>query len=167
MPSPLQWAGQALFYMAAAIVTAGFATWPTWRQHPPELAQIKVSFAHGGARQVDCRRLSAEEIAGLPPRERRPNDCARGRVPLRFELLLDEQAVFQAELRPTGVASDGPARLYEKVAVPAGRHTIRVRLADSGRSEGWDWESRVEVELRPLQNLAVDFAPDRGGFVFR
>lgn len=167
MPSARQWAGQALFYAAAALVTGGFSSWPTWRQLPPELAQIKISFAHAGARQLDCRRLSAEEIARLPARERRPNDCARGRVPLRFELLLDEQPVFRAELRPTGVASDGPARLYEKLHVPAGRHTIRARLADSGRTQGWDWESRVEIELQPLQNLAIDFAPDRGGFLFR
>jgi hypothetical protein len=167
MPSPLQWAGQALFYAAAGLLTAGFATWPTWRQHPVELAQIKISFAHGGARQVDCRKLTAEEIARLPPRERRPNDCARGRVPLRFELLLDDRSLFHSELRPTGVASDGPARVYEKVSVPAGRHTIEARLADSGRAEGWDWKSRVEVELQPLQNLSIDFAPDRGGFVVR
>lgn len=167
MPSPAQWAGQALFYVAAGLLTAGFATWPTWRQHPPEMAQIKISFAHAGARRAECRRLSAEEIARLPPRERRPNDCARGRVPLRFELDLDGERIWSATLEPTGVAGDGPARVYEKLAVPAGRHEIRARLADSGRAEGFDWESRVVVELEPLQNLAIDFAPDRGGFLFR
>lgn len=167
MPSPLQWAGQVLFYAAAALVTAGFATRPVYRQFPPDHAQIKISFAHGGARQANCRRLTAEEIAKLPPRERRPNDCARGRVPLHFELLLNDEPLFRSELQPTGVASDGPARIYEKVAVPAGRYRIVARLADSGRAEGFDWENRVEVDLVPLQNLAIDFAPDRGGFLFR
>lgn len=167
MPSAAQWAGQLAFYAAAALVTGTFATWPAWRQFPLEKAQITIAFAHGGARVEACTKLSAEEIAKLPPRERRPSDCRRERVPLRFEAVLDERPLVRRSLPPTGLSGDGPSRLYEKIAVPAGRHALTLRLADSGRALGWDVERRFELELRPRQNLAIDFQPDRGGFVIR
>lgn len=162
-----RWAGQALFYAAAAIVTGVFAIWPAWPQFPADRAQIKIAFAHGGARKEACRKLTAEEIAKLPARERRPSDCGRERVPLRFELRLDDEVLLARTLPPSGLSRDGPSQLYEKLAVPAGRHLVTVRLADSGRSEGFDFESRFELELRPRQSLAIDFQPDRGGFFLR
>jgi len=165
--SPAQWAGQLLFYAAAAGVTGLFATWPTWSRLPPEEAQITIAFAHGGARKEACRRLSPEEIAALPARERRPSDCSRERVPLRFEFVLDDRPLLARTLPPSGLSRDGPAQLYEKLAVPSGRHTVTVRLADSGRASGFDYESRFDLELRPRQNLAIDFGPDRGGFFIR
>lgn len=167
MSSAARWAGQLVFYAAAALVTGVFATRPTWQQFPADEAQITIAFAHGGERKEACRKLSAEEIARLPPRERRPSDCGRERVPLRFEAVLDDRPLLARTLPPTGLSGDGPSRLYEKLAVPVGRHTLTLRLSDSGRSEGWDVERRLELELRPRQNLAIDFLPDRGGFVVR
>jgi len=167
VPSPAQWAGQLLFYVAAAGVTGLFATWPTWSRLSPEEAQITIAFAHGGARKEACRKLTPEEIAALPARERRPSDCRRERVPLRFELVLDDRPRLARMLPPSGLSRDGPAQLYEKLSVPSGRHTVTVRLADSGRASGFDYENRFELELRPRQNLAIDFEADRGGFFIR
>ncbi len=167
MLSPFRWAGQLLFYAAAALLTGFFATRPVWPQFPKDKAQITIAFAHGGERKEACKKLSAEEIAKLPPRERRPSDCGRERVPLRFEAVLDDRLLLARTLPPTGLSGDGPSRLYEKRAVPVGRHTLTLRLADSGRAEGFDYTSRFELELAPRQNLAIDFQPDRGGFVIR
>ncbi len=167
MSSPARWAGQLLFYAAAALLTGLFATRPVWPQFPKDAAQLLIAFAHGGERKEPCRKLTAEEIAKLPPRERRPSDCGRERVPLRFEAVLDDRPLLARTLPPTGLSGDGPSRLYEKFAVPAGRHTLVLRLSDSGRAEGWDVEQRFALELRPWQNLAIDFQPDRGGFVIR
>lgn len=167
MLSPARWAGQLLFYAAAALLTGFFATRPVWPQFPKDAAQLVIAFAHGGERKEACKKLSAEEIAKLPPRERRPSDCGRERVPLRFEATLDDRPLLARTLPPTGLSGDGPSRLYEKRAVPVGRHTLVLRLADSGRAEGWDVERRFDLELAPRQNLAIDFQPDRGGFVIR
>ena len=86
---------------------------------------------------------------------------------MRVQLMLDERTVYDAVLEPTGLSRDGPARAYKKFAVPAGRHVIVARLRDSKRSEGFDYETRRTVELAPLQNLAIDFKADAGGFIFR
>lgn len=167
MPRIARWAGQLLFYAAAALLTGFFATRPVWTHFPNDAAQITIAFAHGGERKEACRKLSAEEIAKLPPRERRPSDCGRERVPLRFEAVLDDRRLLARTLPPTGLSGDGPSRLYEKLAVPVGRHRLTLRLSDSGRAESWDVEQHFDLELAPRQNLAIDFQPDRGGFFLR
>ena len=160
-------AGQAIFYLLLMGVLGLLASWPVYRQFPADAAQIKLGFVHGAQRVVECRRLTPEEIAKLPPKDRRPNDCERRRLPVEVELLLDGAPLYRAQLEPTGIAGDGPARAYEKFVVPTGGHMLTARLRDSDRQEGFDYETRMMVELAPGQNLAIDFKADRGGFLVR
>ena len=53
------------------------------------------------------------------------------------------------------------------VGEAAGPHRIEARLRDSKREQGYDFESAADVDLAPLQNLAIDFKADQGGFLFR
>lgn len=85
MPDLLRYAGQAVIYAAFAVLIGYFASHPVYRQIPDGQAQIKLSFSHGAARKVACRRLSSQEIAKLPPNERRPNTCARERADIRVQ----------------------------------------------------------------------------------
>ncbi len=140
---------------------------PFYREIPEDSAQIKMSFSHGAARKEACRRLSYEEILKLKPSERRPNTCARERTAIHIQLLVDDRIVYDAVLQPTGLFGDGPARAYQKFVVPAGRRTVEARMRDSTRTEGFDYENRVALDLKPLQSLAIDFRADAGGFVFR
>ncbi len=167
MPSVFQYAGQAIFFIAAAALTGYFSVAPVYRKTPEGVAQVKLSFAHGAQRTKDCRRLSTKEIAALPPGERRPNTCDRERRVLHVQLEIDGELLYQAELQPTGLSNDGPARTYQKFFVPAGSHTITARLRDSGRATGFDYVTEHKAELMPWQNLAIDFKADAGGFVFR
>ena len=167
MPNILQYAGQVVFFAAAAALTGYFSVSPAYRQMPADMAQVKLSFAHGAQRQKDCRRLTTKEIAALPPNERRPNTCDRARKAVEVQLELDGKLIYEAELEPTGLSRDGPSRTYQKFTIPAGAHTIIARLRDSGRKEGFDYVSKHEAELSPWQNLAVDFKADAGGFIFR
>ncbi|MBL8699630.1 MAG: hypothetical protein JNK67_14725 [Alphaproteobacteria bacterium] len=167
MADAMRYAGQALVLALLAVAIGFFASRPTLEYFPVDAAQIKLSFAHGSQRVAECRRLSVEEIARLPAKDRRPNTCARERVPIRVQLLLDGRPIYDEVLQPTGLARDGPARVYRKFQVPPGRHEITARLRDSGRTEGFDHERKLEVELKPLQNLAVDYKSDHGTFDFR
>ncbi len=167
MPNVLQYAGQAAVFVLAAAFTGYFAAHPTWHELPPGMAQIKLSLVHGGARVEDCRQLSYEEIAKLPPAQRRPNTCKRQRIPIRVELSLDGKPVYDATIQPSGLSNDGPARLYRKFIVPAGAHHITVRLRDSKRTEGFDYTSAREITLVPDQSLAIDFGAKAGGFRVR
>jgi hypothetical protein len=159
--------GQGVFYVAIAALVAILASRPLYRQVPEGEAQIKLAIQHAGARLADCRRMSAEELAKLPTTERRPNDCSRRRAPLTVELSVDGRPIYEDVLPPTGLSRDGASRAYRKFFVPAGQHVIEAKLRDSKRSSGFDYEKRVEAELKPWQNLAIDFNAEKGGFLFR
>jgi hypothetical protein len=166
MPNLMRYAGQVVFLAAIAAFIGYFSSHPTYRQMPEGMAQIKLSFAHGAKRVVDCRKLTSKEIAKLPANERRPNTCARERLPAHIQLVVDGKVLYDDVLQPTGLSNDGAAQTYRKFLVPAGEHTISARLTDSKRSEGFDYESEYSVTLKPLQNLAIDFKADTGGFSF-
>jgi hypothetical protein len=159
--------GQALFYAVVACAIGYFSSRPVYTQIPANSAQIKMSFSHAGARKQPCRKLAPVEIAKLPPSERRPHTCARERTSIHVQLLLDEQMIYDAILMPTGLASDGPARTYQKFIIPAGKHTIEARMRDNTRTVGFGYKKRATLDLAPLQSLAIDFRADAGGFIFR
>ncbi|NNE21329.1 MAG: hypothetical protein HKN11_01840 [Rhizobiales bacterium] len=163
----LRYTGQFAFFLLIAAFIGYFSNQPVYQQTPDGMAQIKLSFAHGAARKVDCRKLSSKEIARLPANERRPNTCARERIPVHIQLMLDGELLYDAQLQATGLSQDGPARTYRKLIVPAGPHTIVARLRDTKRGSGFDYEAERQVTLKPFQNLAIDFKADSGGFQFR
>ena len=167
MPDVLKYAGQVLILACLMAFVGYFSSNPVYHQAPEGTAQIKLSFAHGAARKVDCRKLTSKEIAKLPAKERRPNTCARERIPIHVQLTLNGELLYEDHLQATGLSSDGPARTYKKFAVPVGSHTITARLTDSKRDSGFDYEATHEVTLKEFQNLAIDFKADAGGFQFR
>jgi hypothetical protein len=166
MAKPLGYIGQGAVYLLLALGIGYFSDRPAHTHFPPNLALIKLSFAHG-AQKEDCRRRTDEELAKLPPNMRRPMVCARERLPITVELLLDGEPLYQAVLPPTGLAGDGPSRAYQRFAVAPGRHELSARLRDTDRAEGFDFERTAVVELAPAQSLAIDFRAEMGGFVFR
>ncbi len=166
MTDLLRYAGQALFYAVVMLGIGYFSQRPIYQHIPPDKAQILLSFSHGGQRKEACRRLSSAEIAKLPPNQRRPNTCARERLPIHVQLVLDDTVIFDQILKPTGLSGDSPAHAYEKFVVPAGRHKLIARLEDRGRTDSFAYESELVVELRPRQNLPIDFKADKGGFIF-
>jgi len=163
---PLAWAGQVVAYCAFGVAIGYLSLYPAYTYRDPAEAQIKLSFAHAGKHKQDCRRLSYEEIARLPPGQRRPDDCSRERVPVTVELELDGKPLYRATLEPSGHARDGVSVAYQSFMVAAGRHDLTARLRDSKRAEGFDYERRAQIDLAPSQNLAIEFRADKGGFLF-
>ena len=166
MPKPLQWLGQALVYLMIAALFGLFSDWPSFSYFPADKAQIVLSFAHGAERKGECRRLSAEEIAELPANMRRPEICPRERLPVYIELMVDGEPLFSDHLPPSGLAGDGPSQVHRQFVISPGSHRLTVRLRDSARTEGFDYERSETVVLRERQNFLIDFRADTGGFVF-
>jgi hypothetical protein len=166
MIKPFQLLGQAIAYAMFAGVIACFATSPAYTHLDPGLALIKLSFSHAGRHKGECRQLSPEELAKLPPNMRRPLDCPRERLPLRVELLLDGALLYRSDLPPSGLAGDGASMAYRKFPVVPGRHRLVARLRDSDRTTGYDYEKEAEITLHPQQNFVIDFRPSLGGFQF-
>jgi len=156
-----------------AVITALFAAvaWlsdhPTYRQLPEGSAVMMLTFVHGADRRGECRRLTPEEIAKLPPNMRRVQDCPRVRRPVFVELDVDGRNLYRASLPPTGIAGDGPSRVYQRFVLPARTYDVAVRMRDTARSEGFDHERRATVDLAPDQQFVIDYRPESGEFIFR
>ena len=159
--------GQLAVIVALFAGVAAFADWPAYRQTPKGTAILMLTFVHGADRRAECRRLSPEEIARLPPNMRRPLDCPRGRRPLYVELDVGDQVAYRASLPPTGIAGDGPSRVYQRFVLRAGQYDVAVRMRDTPRTEGFDHERSGHVTLTPDQMFVVDFRSEPAGFVFR
>lgn len=86
-------------------------------------------------------------------------------MPVPVELEVSGEVIYAATLPPTGFFSGRPSRGYEFFEVPAGPHTMAVRLPDSARPGGFDYIGETEVVLQAGKNLAIDF--DSFGGVFR
>ena len=157
---------QIIAYAAFGVFIGYFSATPEYTHWNPEQALLKLSFSHAAQPIRECRRLTPEEIAALPPNMRRPVDCPRERLPLLIELEMDGQVLYRGVHEPTGLWSDGPATVYQKFAVPAGPHALVARLRDSNRAEGFDYEQSSEIVLQAQQNFVVDFRPNLGGFLF-
>lgn len=162
----LRLAGQFVVIAALFAAVATFANWPAYRQFPHGSAVVLLTFVHGADRKAACRKLTAQEIEKLPPNMRRLQDCPRRRPAVYVELDLGGRSVFRANLPPTGIAGDGPSRVYQRFVVPAGEYDVAVRMRDTLRVEGFDHANGTAVALVPDQMFVIDFRPEQGRFVF-
>ena len=128
---------------------------------------MMLTFVHSADRRGECRRLSPEEIAKLPPNMRRVQDCPRGRRPIYVELDVDGRNIYRASLPPTGIAGDGPSRVYQRFVLPARTYDVAVRMRDSARQDGFDHERRDRIAMAPDQLFVIDYRPESGEFIFR
>lgn len=164
---PRAWVGQVLLYGLFALAVGVFSQWPSYRHLAADEALIKLSFTHVGKPVGDCRTLSAEELARLPPNMRAPTKCPRERSPVTVELDIAGANVLRREAPPTGFAKDGAAAVYERLVVPAGEHRIAVRLSDDVRARDHAYHREATVTLAPGQVLVIDFDAGKGGITLQ
>ncbi len=167
MTKPLPLLGQAVAYILFVAFLGVFSVAPSYTYLEPNLAVITLSLSHAGDRIGPCRRLTQEEIAALPANMRRSEECPRARLPLLVELELDGEVATHRLVPPAGLHRDSASAIYQRIQVSAGKHRIVARLRDSARSEGFDYQREIEVELAPGQNFVIDFRAESGGFIFK
>jgi hypothetical protein len=165
MRKALQIAAQLALYAPLMAILAYFSTEPRFSVLGPGEALLRVSFIHSTERRQACRERTPEELAKLAPNMRAALECPRERSPLLVELEVDGRVVLRREVEPSGLRRDGNAVVYQRMALPAGRHRIVARLRD--RPEGGFNHVRDEtVELAAGRALLIDFNAARGGFAF-
>ena len=167
MTSAMKWTIQVLAYGAFVALVGYLSASPAYDYSPAGLTTIKLSLSHATERVEPCVRLTPEEVARLAPNMRREEQCERERLPMIVELEIDGRQVVRLEAPPSGLWGDGPASVYERLAVEPGEHTITARLRDSGRDEGWDYTHTQQVTLQPGRNFTITFHAATGGFAFR
>ncbi len=161
------WIGQTVLYGLFALAVGVFSHWPPYRHLAADLALIKLSLVHTGKPVGDCRPLTPEELAKLPPNMRAPVQCPRERSPVTVELDIDGAPVVRAEAAPSGLARDGASAIYRRIPVRAGERLISVRLRDDVRSKGFAYNLERRVHLAPAQVLVIDFDTEKGGITLQ
>ena len=165
LPRPLRYALQALAYGAFAAFLGVFSTSPAYRLRADDEAVVKLSFTHSARLVRACRERTESELARLAPNMRSKLDCPRERAAVSVELDMDGKPLYRITAPPAGLHKDGAATVYRRLAIPAGRHQFRARLAD-GPDGAFNFIREAGIDLAPGQVLIVDFAADGGGFVF-
>jgi len=164
---PLQWGGQVILYGLFALAIGVFSQWPTYHPLGADQALIKISVSRLGQPVGECRRLSAEELAKLPPNMRDPVQCPRERSPLTMSVDVGGAKVLQRVVQPTGLSRDGAASIYERLVVPAGPQVVDVRFNDDVRPGARTYHREASIDLKPGQVLVVDFDAEKGGITFQ
>jgi len=167
MNKAVRFALQALNYALFMGLVWYFSFSPPLRQLAPDEAVITLAFAHAGERREECRIMSPEELAELPPNMRVQTDCPRERSPITVDLLLDGEPVINVVANPPGLYADQGVDVYRSVKIPAGEHHLLVRMNDNVRVEGPAYVHEQTVTLVPAQLLLVDFDSENHKFVVR
>jgi hypothetical protein len=158
---------QALLYGAFAICVGYFSVAPTYDYADPGIATIKLSLSHAANRVEECVKLTPQQINERASKGLPLNECGRERLPVTVELEIDGARALLVTAAPSGLWNDGPASVYERLDVAPGTHTITVRLRDSARQQGWDYERTESVTLSPGRYFTISFRAETGGFGFR
>lgn len=161
------WIGQAVLYALFALFIGTFSHWPPYRPLPPGQALIKVSFTHTGKPIGDCRPLTEEEKAKLPPQMRPTEICPRERSPVSIEVDIDGKRVLERTATPSGLKHDGASAVYQRLAVPAGELKIAVRMKDDVRAPGFTAQQERTITLAPSQVLVIDYSSEKGSITFK
>lgn len=167
MPSAVRWITQLILYGLFALAVGVFSAWPSFRQLEPDQALLRLSLLHPGAFLADCRTRTAEELAKLPAHMRTAQDCPRARSPVHVRVILDDVRLVDEHFAPSGLAHDGAAAAYRRIAIPAGAHRLSVAVNDDSRHADVFNTAERSLQLAPGQVVLIDFDPRRGGVVIQ
>jgi quinol-cytochrome oxidoreductase complex cytochrome b subunit/coenzyme F420-reducing hydrogenase delta subunit len=160
--------------LALSVTYGVFAVVVGWLSVKPRLpllssdqAMISLTFSQAGDRIGECRNLSAEELAALPPNMRAAQDCPRERLPVDVQFSVDGEVLYRETRPPSGIWSDGESTVYQRLPVDIGVHELTISMRVSDREDGFDYELTQEMELGSNQHVLVEFDAELQSFVIR
>ena len=167
MLSPKRIILQTLNYAVFMGLVWYFSFMPSYVRLAPDESMITLSLSHAGELVEECRRMSQEEMAELPPNMRLPVECPRERSPVSIEILMDDKPIINEVVDPPGLYKDQGVDIYRSIKVPAGDYRLEVRMNDSVRAEGLTHRHEQSVSLVPAQLLVIQFHGSTNEFVIR
>ena len=159
-------ASAACFALFAAVIGV-FSVAPAYRHLDDGQALIRLSISHAGQLIGACHKRSEAELQKLSRNMRALQDCPRARSPVMIEVELDGKVLYHELIQPSGLAHDGASSAYRRFALTAGEHRLAVRLNDTTRNAGFDYERSETVHLQPAQVLVIDFDRQKGGVLIK
>ena len=149
----------------AALLTAGLVAgsrW-TWRANDESAAAIRLSWRSVSAPIEECRRVTPEELAQLPPHMRREEICERRHAPFRLTVEIDGDVVRSTRLEPAGASGDRPLYVFEELRVAPGEHRLAIRFEEVRSGDAVPASLRTldtSLALGPREIAIVSLGPD-------
>lgn len=160
-----RYALQAVNYSVFMALIWYFSNAPSVRQLEDDEAVMTIAFSHVGEFKEPCRKRTTEELMALPPNMRAPMDCVRERSPIIIEALLDNVLIYSHTAEAPGFFKDSGVDIYHMTKVSAGNHHLQIKMDDSVRKNGFEYDFEQDVTISPAQILLVDFIKDQGFIV--
>jgi ferredoxin/coenzyme F420-reducing hydrogenase delta subunit len=154
-------------WLAAALLTALALAATGWlSQLPagsaPADGAVRLSWRLPGQSWLDCRPLSAGEIARLPAHMRRTEDCRTVYLHYRLRAWVDGELRLDRAVAPLGARGDRPLYVEEDLHAGPGQRRVRVEFTpvDDPRGAGLRLELEEEMTLQPGRARLVTYDAD-------
>jgi hypothetical protein len=95
-------------------------------------ALLRLAWRTRGVRVEECRRLTEEELAGVPEHMRLEEECDGRILPYRLEVVVDGDRRITRLVRAAGARADRPLYVLEQIPLPAGTHQLDVHFVRQG-----------------------------------
>ena len=136
---------------------ARFSNWPNTNLRASDQAVISLTFSQAGELLQECRQLTQEELDKLPANMRKTEECQRERKAVEVVFKLDDKIIYEENLPPTGIWSDGAVTVYQRIKVPMGQHRLFIGMRNSGKTQGYDYQLESQLDLNAGQHLVIEF----------
>ncbi len=156
---------QAINFTVFMGVVGYFSIYPEFKYLQDDEAMITLAIKHASQRQKECRKMSPEELAKLPPNMRVGMDCPRERSPLDIDVALDGKSVIAKNIESPGLHKDQTIDIFESIKVKAGKHMLSIKMNDSVRVKGPTFTHEQDIALEPAQLLVIQFDTAAGKFI--
>ncbi len=159
---PVRYLLQAINYTVFMALVWYFSMAPPVNVIAEGESLITIAFAHAGEIREPCRKLSQEELMKLPPNMRKPEECPRERSPVIIEARLDGEIIYNITKQPPGIFNDGSVDVYYSRKIPAGKHLFEIKMDDSVRKQGFNYNFEQYINIKPTHILLVEFDSLKG-----
>ena len=109
---------------------------------------VRLAWRARGVQVRDCRRLTPDELAKLPPHMRQEEVCQGRLIPYRLVVTLDGARLVDRLVRGAGARQDRPLYVFEDLGVRPGSHRVAVEFTPQGQPEA---ERKEGEEDRPTR----------------
>lgn len=152
---------RALATTAMLVFTLGGATVATsdlvYAGPPATGPELIVSFKHPGRTSENCRTVTSEENARVPPHMRRDRICERKRAPVRLRVRIDGTTVMVKSFPPRGIHGDEASVALERIPVSAGPHQVTVEIGDGPDPTEWNYQDQRTLSFHTGRRRVVLF----------
>ncbi|HEX7091319.1 MAG TPA: hypothetical protein VF192_14350 [Longimicrobiales bacterium] len=133
----------AALRVAVAVVVTGMAlaalaalSRAPYREPGADEAVLRLSWRVRGIRVQECRSLTPEELAALPPHMRRPEVCEGRIAPYRLRVRVDGRVLADTLVHAAGAREDRPVYVFREFRVLPGVHRVDLRFVREAVGQG-------------------------------